>query len=182
VRELLIKQRTRLINALRGLMAEYGIVVADGPQHVGELVAIVADPADRRIPTPLHQGLLVIVETLGGLERRIEIVEKQIVGWGRGNQTCRHLIIIPGYGPILSSAMAAIVVNPAAFTSGRHFSASLGLVPRQEGTGGKSLPSRRRGSSSAPSASAATAICAGCWSTARCRCCPASAASRIPGW
>jgi transposase len=74
---------------------------------------------------------------LRGLERRIEIVEKQIVGWGRDNRTCRHLITIPGYGPILSSAMAAIAVDPAAFASGRHFSASLGLVPRQEGTGGK---------------------------------------------
>jgi len=137
VREMLMKQRTMLINTLRGLMAEFGIVVADGPHHVGELVAILADPADRRIPTPLHEGLLAIVESLRGLERRIEIVDKQIVGWGRGNQTCRHLITIPGYGPILSSAMAAIAVDPASFGSGRHFSASLGLVPRQDGPGGK---------------------------------------------
>src|SRR6266481_5261920 len=137
VREMLVKQRTMLINALRGLMAEFGIVVAEGPHHVGELVAMLADPADRRIPTPLHDGLMAIVETLRGLERRIEIVEKQIVGWGRGSATCRHLITIPGYGPILSSAMAALAVDPAAFTSGRHFSASLGLVPRQDGTGGK---------------------------------------------
>ena len=137
VREMLIKHRTMLSNMLRGLMAEFGIVVADGPQHVGELIAILADPADQRIPTPLHEGLLVIAETLRGLERRIEIVEKQIVGWGRGNQTCRRLITIPGYGPILSSAMAAMIVDPTAFGSGRHFAASLGLVPRQDGTGGK---------------------------------------------
>jgi transposase len=57
--------------------------------------------------------------------------------WGRGNQTCRHLITIRGYGPILFSALAAMTVNPTAFVSGRHFSASLGLVPRQGGTGGK---------------------------------------------
>jgi transposase len=137
VREMLIKQRTMLINTLRGLMAEFGIVVAEGPQHVDELVAIVADPADKRVPAPLHQGLLAIIETLRGLQQRIERVESQIVGWGRDNQTCRHLITIPGYGPILSSAMAAIMVNPAGFPSGRHFSASLGLVPRQDGTGGK---------------------------------------------
>lgn len=137
VRAMLVKQRTMLINTLRGLMAEFGIVVADGPEHVGELVAILADPADRRIPAPLHAGLLAMVETLRGLERRIEIVEKQIVGWGRGNQTCRHLITIPGYGPILSSAIAAMVVTPDAFVSGRHFAASLGLVPRQDGTGGR---------------------------------------------
>jgi transposase len=137
VRELLVKQRTMLINSLRGLMAEFGIVVAGGPRHVGELVAILADPADRRIPTPLHEGLLAVVETLRGLERRIEIVDKQILGWGRGNRTCRHLITISGYGPILSSAIAAMVVNPAGFTSARHFAASLGLAPRQDGTGGK---------------------------------------------
>ena len=137
VREMLTKQRTMLINMVRGLMAELGIVVAEGPDHVGELMAILADPADKRIPTPLHEGLLAIVESLRGLERRIEILDKQIVGWGRSNQTCRHLITIPGYGPILSSAMAAIAVDPATFGSGRHFSASLGLVPRQDGTGGK---------------------------------------------
>ena len=79
----------------------------------------------------------MIVETLRGLERRIQIVEKQIVAWGGNNRTCRHLITIPGYGPILSSAMVAMAVNPLAYTSGRHFSASLGLVPRQDGTGGK---------------------------------------------
>ena len=147
VREQLMKQRTMLINGLRGLMAEFGIVVAEGPHHVGELVAILADPAGRRIPTPLHEGLLAIAETLRGLERRIEIVEKQIVGWGRGNQTCRHLITIPGFGPILSSAMAAVVVNPALFASGRDFAASLGLVPRQESTGGKARlgPISKRG-------------------------------------
>jgi transposase len=89
------------------------------------------------------------VETLRGLERRIEIVDKQILDWGRSNQTCRHLITIPGYGPILSSAMAAIAVDPAAFGSGRHFSASLGLVPRQDGTGGKVKlgPISKRGNS-----------------------------------
>src|SRR5205823_7241316 len=79
VREMLVKQRTMLINTLRGLMAEFGIVVAEGPRHVSELVAIMADPADQRIPAPLHQGLRAIVETLRGLERRIEIVDHQIV-------------------------------------------------------------------------------------------------------
>jgi len=137
VREMLMKQRTMLINALRGLMAEFGIVVADGPQHIGELAAILADADDRRIPAPLHAGLVTMEQTLRSLERQIEVVDKQILSWGRGNATCRHLITVPGFGPILSSAMAAIVVNPAVFRSGRDFSASLGLVPRQDGTGGK---------------------------------------------
>jgi len=137
VRETLMKQRTMLINSLRGLMAEFGIVVAAGTRHVGELEAILADPAERRIPAPLHDGLVRMAQSLRALERQIEGVEQQIVDWGRGNANCRHLITAPGYGPILSSAMAAMVINPAAFRSGRDFAASLGLVPRQDGTGGK---------------------------------------------
>ena len=67
--------------------------------------------------------------TLRGIERRIEIG----FSWGPDNATCRRLITIAGYRPILSSAMPAMVVNSAASGSGRHFSASLGLVPRQDG-------------------------------------------------
>jgi transposase len=137
VRELLMKQRTMLINALRGLMAEFGIVVREGPAHVGALVAILADPEDARIPAPLGEGLKKLAGSLQGLEREIAGIDRQILEWGRDNATCRHLVTVPGYGPILSSAMAAIVVNPAVFRSGRDFSASLGLVPRQDGTGGK---------------------------------------------
>jgi transposase len=110
-------------------MAEVGIVVAEGSHHVSEPVAILADPADKPIPAPLRGGQMAIVETLRGLEQRIERVEKQIIGWGRGNATCRHLITIPGYGPILSTALTATVVDPAVFTSWRHLSASFGLVP-----------------------------------------------------
>jgi transposase len=137
VRELHMKQRTMLMNALRGLMAEFGIVVAAGPHHVGELVAMLADRDEQRIPAPLHAGLVRMAETLRGVERQIEDIDRQILAWGRGNKTCRHLITVPGFGPILSSALAAIVVNPGVFRSGRDFAASLGLVPRQDGTGGK---------------------------------------------
>jgi len=76
---MLVKQRTMLINTLRGLRAEFGIAAAAGPRHVGELVTILADPADARIPAPLDDGLMAIVETLRGLEQRIARVEKQIV-------------------------------------------------------------------------------------------------------
>jgi transposase len=137
VRELLMKQRTMAINSLRGLMAEFGIIVAAGPHHIGELVAVLADPEDRRVPAPLHEGLTRMVDVLRELERQLEGLDKQIVDWGRGDATCRHLITVPGYGPILSSAIAAIVINPRIFRSGRDFSASLGLVPRQDSSGGK---------------------------------------------
>ncbi len=137
VRELLVKQRTMLINALRGLLAEFGLVAAAGPQHVDELVRMLNEPAGAVIPEPLHGGLMQLVHSLRLVQREVETIEKEIVRWGRDNRTCRHLDTIPGYGPILASAMAAMVVEPGAFKSGRHFAASLGLVPRQDGTGGK---------------------------------------------
>jgi transposase len=137
VRALLLKQRIMLINHLRGLMAEFGHVVATGPQHVGELLALLANPEAAGLPEPLRGALLGMTEVLRGLERRIEALDRQIVAWGRSNTTYRHLITIPGYGPILASAVAALVIDPTTFRSGRDFSASLGLVPRQEGTGGK---------------------------------------------
>lgn len=137
VREMLIKQRTMTINALRGHMAEFGIVVAEGPQHVGKLVAMLDDPRDERVPASFKRALGSLVAMLAALERQIGAVDKQILAWGRANATCRHLITIPGFGPILASAMTAMVVDPQAFRSGRDLSASLGLVPRQDGTGGK---------------------------------------------
>jgi transposase len=137
VREMLMKQRTMLMNHMRGLMAEFGIVVAEGPAHVAELRAILADPQDQRIPAPLRAGLATVEALLDTLEQKLEIIDKQLVAWGRDNATYRHLITVPGYGPIVASAMAAIVVNPGVFRSAGDFAASLGLVPRQDGTGGK---------------------------------------------
>ncbi len=137
VRAMLTKQRTMLMNQLRGLMAEFGIVVGEGPQHVAKLVAILDDPADGRIPAPLHEALVALGQGLRGLALRIAALDRQILDWGRDNATYGHLLTIPGYGPILASAMAAMAVDPTAFRSGRGFAASLGLVPRQDGTGGK---------------------------------------------
>jgi transposase len=137
VRDLLIKQRTMLKNQLRGLMAEFGVVAAQGRRGLNELLAILSDPEDRRIPNPLREGLTAVMEMLRGLERKLEGVDRQIVAAGREDATCRHLVTAPGYGPILSSAMAALVIDPGAFKRSCDFAASLGLVPRQDGTGGK---------------------------------------------
>ena len=137
VREMLMKQRTMQMNQMRGLMAEFGIVVGEGPAHIAELVAILADPDDHRIPGPLRDELLEAADLLKCLERKLAALDARLVACGRDNATVRHLITVPGYGPILSSAMAAFVPNPAAFRSGGDFAASIGLVPRQDGTGGK---------------------------------------------
>jgi transposase len=137
VRELLMKQSTMLRNQLRGLMAEFGIVAAQGRRGFSELLAILAEEDDQRIPRPLREGLALIAATLRDVEGRLAAIERQLVVAGRADATYRHLITAPGYGPILSSAMAAIVTDPAAFRSASDFAASLGVVPRQEGTGGK---------------------------------------------
>jgi transposase len=137
VRELLMKQSTMLRNQLRGLMAEFGIVAAQGRRGFNELLAILAEENDQRIPGPLRDGLALTADTLRDIEVRLAAIERQLVTAGRADATYRYLITAPGYGPILSSAMAAIVTDPGAFRSGSDFAASLGVVPRQEGTGGK---------------------------------------------
>jgi transposase len=137
VRDLLMKQHTMLRNQLRGLMAEFGIVAVKGRRGLGELIAILSDPADERVPSPLRTGLVMAAEILRGIDRQLEAVDRQLVAAGRADATYRHLITVPGYGPVLSSAMAAMVVEPATFRRSSDFAASLGLVPRQEGTGGK---------------------------------------------
>ncbi len=137
VRDLLMKQRRMLGNQIRGLMAEFGMVAAKGRRGLGELRAILADKEDRRIPALLRESLLRAAQSWGDLERELAGLDRQIVASGRSDATYRHLITAPGYGPILSSAMSAMVVNPAAFRRSGDFAASLGLVPRQEGTGGR---------------------------------------------
>jgi transposase len=118
-------------------MAEFGIVAAKGRRGLAELLAILIDPEDRRIPSSLRAGLIAIAETLRGIDRKREALDRQLAAAGREDATYRHLLTARGYGPILSSAMAAFVADPAAFARGSDFAASLGLVPRQEGTGGK---------------------------------------------
>jgi transposase len=136
-RQMLVKQRTMARNSLRGLMAEFGIIVPQGPQHIGKLLTILADPEDLRVPAVARAALTTMREVLSVLEKQIDALDKDIKLRVRGNATARHLDTIPGFGPILSSAIAAIVTDPRHFDSGRDFAASLGLVPRQDGTGGK---------------------------------------------
>ena len=136
-RQMLIKQRTMIMNSLRGLMAEFGIVIPQGPRHISKLLAILGDPDDIRVPAVARTALNALSETLSVLENQIGTLDKDIKLRARANPTARRLNTIPGFGPILSSAIAAIVTDPRHFDSGRDFAASLGLVPRQDGTGGK---------------------------------------------
>lgn len=131
----MIAQRTMLQNALRGHMAEFGIVAPAGCGHVKPLVARLAEPDS--IPAPLRAALLSLVALLTMLDRQIAVVDKQILDWHRGDARSRRLATIDGFGPILSSAMSARVVEPERFRRARDFAAWLGLTPRQNGSGGK---------------------------------------------
>jgi transposase len=135
-RDLLVRQRTMLINSLRGHLAEFGVIEPQGPGHVARLVAIVRDNDDR-VPELARQILEVIVGQLEDLAARVGTIERQMLAWHKSNPTSRRLATIPGIGPVVATAIAASVPDPGVFRSGRQFAAWLGLVPRQNSTGGK---------------------------------------------
>jgi len=135
-RELLVRQRTMLVNGLRAHMAEFGIVVPQGIQRLPELVALLEDEKTG-IPQIAHEVLAAMVVQINNLTTSIRQMEKRIVAWCRTNAAARRLSTIPGVGPITASALAATITDPTLFRSGRHLAAWLGLVPRQHSTGGK---------------------------------------------
>lgn len=137
-RDLLVRQRTMLINALRGhLPGRVRHHRAQGARYVGRLVAIIADDADARVPELARHVLKVVADQLESLEAQISAIDAQMLAWYKGNPVSRRLATIPGIGPVIASAIAATVADPAMFRSGREFAAWLGLVPRQHSTGGK---------------------------------------------
>jgi len=136
-RDLLIRQRTMLVNALRGHMAEFGLVEAQGLHKVAALITIVMDESDRRIPDMARQALKMITDQISDLQTRISALETQVLAWHKNNPVSQRLATIPGVGPIIATAIAATVADAGVFRSGREFAAWLGLVPRQNSTGGK---------------------------------------------
>src|SRR5262252_7248654 len=136
-RERLVRQRTALVNALRAHLAEFGVVAPQGLRNVGKLIAIVRDEDDARLPDAARQVLQVLAAQIEQLETAIAELEKQLMAWHKSNPVSQRLATIPGIGPIIATAIAATVVEPNGFRSGREFAAWLGLVPRQNSTGGK---------------------------------------------
>ena len=136
-RELLVRQRTMLVNATRAHMAEFGVVARVGLPQAKELLAVIADKADQRIPALARTCLEGLVRQLLSLEREIVAAEKRIHAWHRTNEHSRRLETTPGIGPITASALAASITDPQIFKSGRGMAAWIGLVPRQNSTGGK---------------------------------------------
>jgi len=135
VRGQLIRQRTKLSNMLRAHIGEFGLVAPRG--KLLELVAIIADAGDERLPRMARIALQEVVAELDTLERRIETFEKEIIAFHKSNAVSRRLASIPGIGPITATAIAASVPDANGFESGRHFAAWLGLTPKDHSTGAK---------------------------------------------
>jgi transposase len=136
-RERVVKARTALVNEIRGLLAEYGIVL---PQSVTQFrhAFLVTLEAERTKLTPLSTELfLQLYEEFGVLEQRLAYYTAKIEAIGAAHPVCQRLMTIPGMGPLTATALVAAVSNASAFKNGRQFAAWVGLVPRQHSTGGK---------------------------------------------
>jgi transposase len=136
-RHLFIRQQTAVINSIRGHLAEFGIVAPVGRKGVMELLQVVADPSDKRVPEVARACLAALGNQLLSLKEQILEFDRMIMAWHRSNEPSKRLRYIPGVGPMLATALVASVADPRNFRSGRNFSAWIGLVPKQHSSGGK---------------------------------------------
>lgn len=135
-RDLLVRQRTQIINALRGHLAEFGLVAAKGPAHVGRLVAQIKDYA-RSLPETVGPIFDVLIEALRSLNEKIVVLDAEISRRAEEDEDARRLKTIPGIGPVTAAAISALAPPAQTFVRGRDFAAWLGLTPLQRSTGGK---------------------------------------------
>jgi transposase len=136
-RDLLVRQQTMLVNALRGHMAELGMVAAQGRKRIDDIIAVIEDTEDESVPALAKAALKPLVAHLRASEEATAALDAEIKAWHKGNEASRRLATIPGVGYLTASAIAASVPDPSFFRSGREFAAWLGLVPRQNSSGGK---------------------------------------------
>lgn len=136
-RLVLTRQRTQLSNAIRGHMAEFGLTAAIGREGLGKLIAVILDGADERVTREARVCLNMLVDQLRLVNVQILENDRLIRTNARATEVGRRLMEIPGVGPLLASAMVAAVADPAAFKTGRNLAAWIGLVPRQNSSGGK---------------------------------------------
>ena len=136
VRELLIRQRTQTINALRGHLTEFGEMVPQGAANAARLIAIVEGAASG-LPDEARATLLVLIETKTRLDDQIRKLDAEISRRAKENEVARRLMTIPGIGPLIATTLVALAPPAETFHKGRDFAAWLGLVPRQHSTGGK---------------------------------------------
>jgi len=136
-RHLFIRQQTSVINAIRAHLAEFRIVAPIGRNGVEQLLGVVADAGDKRLPEIARACVAALGAQLQTLKTQILQFDRMITAWHRSSEVSRRLDDIPGVGPALATALVASVADPQAFRSGRDFSAWIGLVPKQNSSGGK---------------------------------------------
>ena len=137
IRHLFIRQQTAVINVIRAHLAEFGIVAPVGRKGVEELLNVVTDASDNRVPVVARMCLAALGSQLRQLKEQILEFDRMIMAWHRSHEASRRLDAIPGVGPMLATALVASVADPKTFRSGRNFSAWIGLVPKQHSSGGK---------------------------------------------
>ena len=136
-RDLLVKQRTQLVNMIRGLLAEFGIEMARGLRHALELAARLSAGDAAEVP-PLAQRVVTgLADQIGAVQIQLTRLEKELLAWHRDSDLSQRLATIPGVGIVSATALAASVSEPERFRNGRQFAASLGLTPLQNCSGGK---------------------------------------------
>ena len=136
-RHLFIRQQTSVINVIRALFAEFGIVAPVGRRGVEQLLRVAADLSDKRLPDIARACVAALGAQLRMLKAQILQFDRMIMAWHRSSEASRRLDDIPGVGPALATALVASVADPKVFRSGRDFSAWIGLVPKQNSSGGK---------------------------------------------
>lgn len=136
-RDLLIKQRTQLVNMVRGLLAEFGIEIARGLHHALALAARIEAGAAPAVPALAVRVIAGLAGQIGDLQVRLTALEKELLAWHRANELSQRLATIPGVGVVTATTLTATVTDPERFRSGRQFAASLGLTPLQNSSGGK---------------------------------------------
>lgn len=134
-RQIIMRQKTQAGNAIRSLMAEYGIVARVGRLGLEEVCDIVRDRRDKRLPHTARQALKLLVKTLEALKQQLLAFDQLVHASAKDNELSRRLMRVPGVGPILASAITASVPDPDQFKSGRDLAAWVGLVPRQNSSG-----------------------------------------------
>jgi transposase len=136
-RHLFIRQQTSVINVIRAHLAEFGIVAPVGRNGVEQLLEVAADAGDKRLPDVARARVAALGAQLRMLRAQILQFDRMIMAWHRSSEASRRLDNIPGVGPVLATALVASVADPKMFRSGRDFSAWIGLVPKQNSSGGK---------------------------------------------
>jgi transposase len=136
-RALLLRQRTQLINALRGHLAEFGLVARRGARNIRELADLVRDTDRAALPDAARAMLVLILEQIREAQVRVAHVERALEAWATSSEACRRLMAIPGVGTMSATALVLAMGDPSRFRSGRHFAAWLGLVPKQHSSGDK---------------------------------------------